>query len=367
MIKEAKTVLISPFEWGLGHSARLVPVIHACRERGWKVLIAADGKPLDFLRGIFPDLPWVVLPFTNIKYSRKNNFMSSLIPQLPGIIRAVRKNRRQISEIVELHGIDYIIGDHQYGLSHHRIPSVFISNQIWLLAPKGWQFAEKWIYGVHKKVLRNFTFLWLADFPGEINFSGKQTHLPEQPDNSRFIGPISRFIGMNKPSSPAKMDAKILLILSGPEPQRSILENKIAKILLHNRVEVVILRGLPPPAGSPMPLPRKEENLIWLDHADDATLAQLIHSAEKIICRPGLSMLSDLATLGKTALLVPTPGQTEQNYMAEKLHSKAHFALVKQKDLSMEIIDSFQPEKYTLFPKPDFTALNIALDELSSR
>lgn len=293
--------------------------------------------------------------------------MSSLIPQLPGIIRDVRKNHRQISEIVELHGVDYIIGDHQYGLSHHRIPSVFISNQIWLLAPKGWQFAEKWIYRIHKRVLRNFTFLWLADFPGEINFSGKQTHLPEPLDNTRFIGPISRFIGMKKFSVPPKSGPKILLILSGPEPQRSILEKKIAKILLHNKVETVILRGLPPPAGNPIPSSRKEENLLWLDHADDATLAQLIHSAEKTICRPGLSMLSDLVTLGKTALLVPTPGQTEQNYMADKLNSKAHFAVVKQKNLSMEIIDSFQPEKYKLFPKPDLIALNRALDELASK
>ena len=363
VVKKSRTILVSPLEWGLGHTTRLVPVINACLEREWKVVIAADGKPLDFLRQRFPDLQWEVLSFTPVHYSRKDHFIGSLIPQLPGFIRAVAKNRRQISGLAERYAIDAIISDHRYGLTHPGIPSVFISNQIWLLAPDGWQFAESLVYRIHKRILRKFTFCWLADFPGKPNFTGKQTHLPKGESHSRFIGPISRFIGMKDPP-PSSLSAKILVILSGPEPQRSILENKIAEILRHSREEIIILRGLPPPAGSPMPVPQKKGNLWWVDHTDDETLAGLINYAEKIICRPGLSMLSDLAALGKTALLIPTPGQTEQNYMAKRLANQAYFGLVKQADLCMEIIDSFEPGMFKLFPRPDLTALDEALDEL---
>jgi len=364
--KQSLNVLVSPLDWGLGHAARLVVIILACRERGWKVVIAGNGKSLDFLRSRFPDLPWVSLHFKRIRYSKKDKFFRNLIPQLPGFIRAVRENRRQVKGLIKEYSIDAIICDHRYGLGSQFIPAVFVSNQVWLLTPGRWSFAEKWIYKIHMKVLSKYRYLWLADFPGEKNFTGKQTHIPEQPSSSRFIGPVSRFIGIKDFPEPENEGPDILVILSGPEPQRSILETKIAGLLLRKAEKVIVIRGIPPPAGNPIPDLKQEENIAWLDHADDITLAGLIKSAGKIICRPGLSMLSDLAALGRTALLVPTPGQTEQNYMASRLKRKSYFAVIEQIDLKKESIDAFEPDKYRLFPETNLDALNKALDELFS-
>jgi len=362
--KQSLNVLVSPLDWGLGHSARLVPVILACLERNWTVVIAANGKSLDFLRNRFPDLPWVVLPFKRISYSRRDNFFSKLIPQLPGFIKAVKNNQHQLRGLIDKYDIDAIIGDHRYGLGNQKVPSVFISNQLWLLTPKQWSFTEKWIYKIHKRVLRKYTYLWLADFPGDKNFTGKQTHTPDQPASSRFIGPISRFIGKTDILQPESKEPDILIILSGPEPQRSILETKIARLLLNRKEKVMIIRGIPPPVGDPVGGLYREENISWLDHGDDPTLAGFIKSAGKIICRPGLSMLSDLVALGRTALLVPTPGQTEQNYMAGRLKKKSYFAVVEQVELDWDSIDAFDPGKYRLFPETNLDALNKALDEL---
>lgn len=361
--KKSRTILVSPLEWGLGHTARLVPVIRACLASKHKVIIAADGKSLNFLRRNFPNLEWERLPFKKISYSRNDKLITNILTQIPGFIAAIRRDTRRIKVLIKKHNIDLIISDNRYGLYHKDVQSVFITSQMWLIAPQGWRWGEKFVFLIHKRFLRKFTHIWFADFPGDINITGRQTHLPEPYLKARFVNPLSRFTDHKTEKKP-EFFSEILVIISGPEPQRSILEVQISDLLRNSGKETIILRGLPPPPDSAPSTPVKDGFILWFDHADNDTIYHLMHSAKKIISRPGISMLSDLTALGKTALLIPTPGQTEQEYMAGHLADQGFFSLTRQKDLSMEKIDSFDPGQLKQFPKPNLSELEKAINEL---
>jgi UDP:flavonoid glycosyltransferase YjiC (YdhE family) len=328
-----ETILASPLEWGLGHTVRLVPFIETALADGHRVILASDGTSLDFLRHRFPLLEWVRLPFYPVRYAAGNQFFTRLFPQIPGIWGAIRSNHRQLSRLVKEYGITRVISDHRYGMWHSDVHSIFITNQLWLKAPRGFGFAEGFVYRIHRIALRNFSEILIADHAGEPNLSGLLTHPRRLPANAAYIGPVSRFMGIaaEKPADAAPFD--VLAIVSGPEPQRTLLEELLTKRFSKSGESAVILRGLPPKDPSTEPYRRHDGNILFIDHARDEQLAWYIFHAREIICRPGNSTLSDLLYFGKTALLVPTPGQTEQEYVAGHLEKRGGFKLIRQKDL----------------------------------
>lgn len=334
MEKKPDTILVSPLEWGLGHTVRLVPFIRQAIGDGHQVILASDGVSLDFLRDQFPDLTWVRMPFYKVRYPDDGGFFRKLLPQVPGILRAIRKNHKQLANIVAQYHVTRIICDHRYGMYHKGVHSIFITNQLWLKAPKGWNFAEGLVYRIHRIALTKFSEIWIADYPGVPNLSGILTHPRRLPVHSKYIGPVSRFKDII-PAKPGKTKSfKSLALISGPEPQRTIFENLLKKRFIANGTPALILRGLPPSIPGEKPVFRQESSVTLLDHACDEHLVWYIQNAGEIICRPGNSTVSDLAFLGKTAILVPTPGQTEQEYVATHLEKQGLFRVCRQDRLA---------------------------------
>ncbi len=328
-----KTILVSPLEWGLGHTVRLVPMIEHLTAKGHRVLLASDGRSLRFLRFRFPGLPWVRMPFYPVRYPVNRWFFLKIIPQIPGILRAIRQNHQQVSRLVKEWSISLIISDHRYGLTYSGVPSIFITNQLWLKAPKGFAWGEPLVYRLHLWYLKKYTRIWLPDLPGEPNISGIQTHPPHLPLRAEYIGPISRFRNIS-PEQPGNANPfEILGLLSGPEPQRTILEDILIENCRATGTAAVILRGLPP--EDPSAHLSEEDNgcIRLINHATDRQLLWYILQAPRIICRPGNSTVSDLILLGKSALLVPTPGQTEQEYVAKHLAAQGWFEVCTQENL----------------------------------
>ena len=212
-----RIILVSPLEWGLGHTVRLVPFIRKALGEGHRVILASDGVSLDFLRYQFPDLSWIRMPFYTVRYPRTAGFFGKLIPQIPGILRAIRKNHRQVAEIVSTYDISEIICDHRYGLYHKDVRSIFITNQLWLKAPKGWSFGEAFVYRLHRLALRKFSEIWIADYSGSPNLSGLLTHPRHLPENSKYIGPVSRFQGIVPERPGYAKPFEVLALVSGPE------------------------------------------------------------------------------------------------------------------------------------------------------
>ncbi|MDD4645276.1 MAG: hypothetical protein PHY99_04730 [Bacteroidales bacterium] len=330
MSEKPKTILVSPLEWGLGHTVRVVTFIRDAIRDGHQVILASDGVSLDFLRYRFPDLPWVRMPFYSVRYPDDGRFFRKLIPQGAGILRSIRKNHKQVAEIVEKYQVTDIISDHRYGLYHKDVHSVFITNQLWLKAPVGWSFGEGLVYLLHRMALRKFSEIWIADFEGTPNISGKLTHPPRLPEQARFIGPVSRFqqVVAVKPDNAESAD--ILALISGPEPQRTLLEEKLKNRFIRDGHKALIFRGIPPSSPGEIPATVHEGPVTLTDHASDEHLLWYILEAREIFCRPGNSTLCDLISLGKSATLIPTPGQTEQEYVAQHLQEQGLFTVCKQ-------------------------------------
>ncbi len=335
-LRQPETILFSPLEWGLGHTVRLVPFIRSAISQGHRVILASDGPSLDFLRHRFPDVTWVRMPFYRVRYPSGSRFFTRLLPQVPGILRAIRANHRQLDILVREHGITRVICDHRYGLWHRDVHSIFITNQLWLRAPRVLRFCEGLVYRLHRFALRNFSEIWIADHQEEPNLSGLLTHPTPLPVRASFIGPVSRFSGIQpvKPEDAGRFE--VLALVSGPEPQRTLFEELLTKRFLRTGQTAVVLRGLPPidPAG--IPPERTEGNIRYIDHACDEHIAWYMLNAGEIICRPGNSTLSDLLHFGKTAILVPTPGQTEQLYVAGHLKDQGRFIVLRQVELDVK-------------------------------
>jgi predicted glycosyltransferase len=325
-----KTILVSPLEWGLGHTVRVVPFIVKALQEGHQVILASDGPSLNFLRYRFPDLFWIRMPFYQVRYPDSGRFFRKLIPQIPGILMAIYRNHQQVAEIVAKYQINEIICDHRYGLYYKGVHSIFITNQLWLKAPDGWSFGEGFIYWVHRLILNRYSEIWIADYSGDQNLSGLLTHPPKLPKNARYIGPVSRFQGVVAEQTRYAQPFEVLALVSGPEPQRTIFEDLLKHRFRKNGTMSVILRGLPQSSPDKTPLIVQDGSILMIDHAIDEHILWYITQAKEIICRPGNSTLSDLKWLGKGALLVPTPGQTEQEYVAGHLESGGLFRVTTQ-------------------------------------
>ncbi len=328
-----ETILVSPLEWGLGHTVRLVPFIRKAIGEGHRVILASDGTSLDFLRNRFPELSWIRMPFYQVRYPTDGRFMRKLIPQIPGILLAIRKNHQQLRKIVSEYGITDIISDNRYGLFHKGVHSTFITSQLWLKAPPGWSFGEGFVYWLHRSAIRKYSKVLIADHAGLPNITGILSHPPRLPRQAEYIGPVSRFQGL-KPEKPEGAEPfDTLALISGPEPQRTLLENLLKERFIKEGTAALILRGIPPKIPGAEPATSQEGPVLLIDHAKDEHLLWYILQAKVIICRPGISTLSDLSSLNKTAILVPTPGQTEQEYLARHLEKQGTFSVLRQEGL----------------------------------
>ncbi len=328
-----KRILVCPMDWGLGHATRMVPVIRLLLGEGAEVVLGADRKPLAFLRRQFPDAEWVQVPGFQPKYQKSGWLPLKMALDVPEMLAEAEKAHKLLEKLIDRKKIDAVISDNRYELWSEKIPTVFMTHQLNILLPHvlapGRLLARKMIYGFIKK----HDELWIPDFEGGPNLSGKLSHVKKWPLQNRFfIGPLSRFASHRAPSMPQQdYRLDVLCLLSGPEPQRAIFEEKLIEQLGHSTLKSVLLSGKPDENKI-----QKAGNLEIRSHAGDAEMLQLIKSARTVICRSGYSSLMDLAAIGKTAVLVPTPGQPEQEYLARKMKKEGYFYTCSQKGFHLE-------------------------------
>lgn len=220
-----------------------------------------------------------------------------------------------------------MISDNRYGLWHPRIPTVILTHQAAIITGLG-HFADRLIRSLHYRQLARFGQTWLVDTPGEPNLSGALAHPPVLPRNAAYVGWLSQL------QAPQRLEDQgyVLILLSGPEPQRSLLADLLWKqaCALPGR-RFVFVEGAAGAFRSPVP-----EHIRYFPRAGTAELQDVLAGASMVVCRSGYSSLMDLALFGKSAILVPTPGQTEQEYLARKLHAAGVFMHRPQQDFSLD-------------------------------
>ena len=355
-----KKFLVCPLDWGLGHATRLVPVVEALLRRGAQVILAADHRPYEFLAGRFPGCKLVRLGGYSPRYPEHGSMALNMLREFPKMKRSARKANKELQTLVRELGIDAIISDNRYELFSKDAYNIFISHQLNIQTPGFTRLFKPFIQHTITSYIRHFDELWIPDVEGDPNLSGSLSRPRRFPvPRHFFIGPLSRFSLLETVNSYDDID--LLVLLSGPEPQRSILEREISSSASQTALRTVILQGKPEDRGTV-----SKGNIRYVAHADDATIAGMIRSARFVISRPGYSTLMDLAILGKQAIFIPTPGQTEQIYLARRLEQFKLFYRVDQDDIDLPQAIERSKDYGGMNIKADNKVLHQRLDEIMS-
>lgn len=302
-----KTILIAPLNWGLGHATRCIPIIKALQENNYIPIIASDGIALELLRKEFPYLQTLELPSYQIEYAKNGkNFKWKLLQNCPKMIEAVLNEKKMVKEWVKKYDIDGIISDNRLGVFNRKIPSVFITHQLNVMTGNTTWITSK----LHQYIIKKYTSCWVPDVAEAPNLTGKLGHLESSSFNIKYIGPLSR---LHKKESEKIYD--LMIILSGPEPQRGLLEEKLNKEVLRYQGKVVFIKGIIEKDQ------KKEqiENVTYYNFMNTRQLEQTFNESNLVLCRSGYTTIMDLVKLEKKAYFIPTPGQYEQEYLAKKL------------------------------------------------
>ncbi|MEM7160842.1 MAG: glycosyltransferase [Bacteroidota bacterium] len=319
-------ILVCPLDWGLGHSTRCIPLIDQFLRLGKQVSIAGNGGSLELLKLEFPDLIFFELPAYNISYPKKGKyFLWHMGFQSKKILQAILREKKEVERILENSSIDLILSDNRFGCYHKDIYSVFLSHQVNMSLPQGFN----WLNRINKQFISRFNELWIPDFEGPDNLTGELSNAEGM--DAKYIGPLSRFKRCEKSTN---MTYDLLCILSGPEPQRSIFEAAVRRKMLSSKLKCALLRGVPNE-----PSKSKFENIDIWGHLRGTDLNDLINQSKWVLCRAGYSSIMDLYQLQKEAILVPTPGQTEQEYLARYLDGRKGFTFINQDELERFVFE----------------------------
>ncbi len=302
-----KRILIAPLNWGLGHATRCIPIIRELIDQNFEPVIASDGPALDLLKKEFPDLEHHSLPSYNIQYPKYSLLFSwKLLTQTPHILRNIHAEKKVVQHLVQTKNISGIISDNRWGVRSKNVPSVFVTHQI-----KVFSGFTTWMSSlIQQNYIRKFDECWIPDISDYPNLSGKMSYPKNTDFPIKYLGIISR---LEKKIIPKEFD--ILVLLSGPEPQRGILENLMFEKLKVLDVKMLMVRGV----IEEKQVLEKKDNFSVYNFLKTEELEKALNSSNLVICRPGYTSLMDLAKLEMPAFLIPTPGQYEQEYLALRL------------------------------------------------
>lgn len=309
---DAPRILVAPLDWGLGHATRCIPIINALLTAGCSVTLAGAGPSGTLLKTTFPHLSFLPLKGYPIRYAAtRMGTIARLLQQVPRLLRAIREEKKWLEEVLEDYRFDAVIADNRYGLHSRKAFCILITHQLQIQTPFGWA-GHAVVQKLNYRLVRRFDACWVPDAEGPENLSGRLGHPPVLPPVPlTYIGPLTRF---RSPEAPV-LPLYLLVLLSGPEPQRSILERRVLEQLQHYRQPVLLIRGLPGHTGLP-PVPY---HITVVNHLPSETLQMALAAASFVVARAGYSTVMDLLALHKKGILVPTPGQTEQEYLARHL------------------------------------------------
>jgi len=332
-----KNILVAPLNWGLGHATRCIPIINELIKNNYNPIIATDGVALALLKKEFPDLLALELPSYHIEYAKKGkNFKWKLLQNSPNTINAIVSEKKVVKKWVSEYNLSGIISDNRLGVYSKKVPSVFITHQIRVMSGKTTWISSK----IHQKLIKKYTECWVPDVEGFPNLSGKLGHVKKFNVNLKYIGVLSR---LEKEVVPEIYD--LMVIISGPEPQRTLLEEKLISELNEFSKPVLFVKGK---VEAEQKI-EKIDNIVFYNFMTSDELQKAFNCSNKVLCRSGYTTVMDLAKLEKKAFFIPTPGQFEQEYLAKLYHEVNLVPTASQDDFT--ISDLKQIDLFRGLPK----------------
>ena len=311
-------VLVAPLNWGLGHASRCIPMIERLQSEGHEVVLGGNGESLTLLRKRFPSLTVLPLASLDLRYGKGSRQVLAMLCALPQLIRSARQDHALLEEYLRYEQLDEVISDNRFGLYSHKTRCIYMTHQLIIPLPRPWRWLEPLVARMHRRLINRYDACWIPDESvgkdGKQGLAGKLSHPAVMPNNTEYIGVLSRFTG--KTFQPDRT-YKVVAVLSGLEPQRSLFEQTICRRYENSDATVLIVRGkmhCPPTVV-------KHANITIVPWLDDTHLAAYLLGAERILCRSGYSSVMDMHALGVMPKVEwhPTPGQPEQEYLERHL------------------------------------------------
>ncbi|HNZ43284.1 MAG TPA: glycosyltransferase [Bacteroidales bacterium] len=320
---EKKNILICPLNWGLGHASRCIPLIKILNQAGHHVVIAADGPAARLLKNVFPDNESVIFGDYNIRYSKGGHLVRTILWQIPKILFRIAAEHHKVKSIVKKYNIDTLISDNRFGLWNRKIRTVYVTHQLFIKSPAGNRLVEKWLQKIHFFFIKKYDVCWIPDLTGDFKLSGELSGKHPLPANARFIGLLSDFCDAPLQTTTGY---DVCAVISGPEPQRSIFQRLLLEQLKNSGKKAVVILGKPAEKS----ISTTDKNITVFNYLTADEIKKYFMCSEYVIARAGYSTIMDLAVTGRKAILVPTPGQTEQEYLAGYLKQKKIYYSTKQ-------------------------------------
>lgn len=357
-LAKQKKILIAPLNWGLGHASRCVPVIKELKAMGHFPVVAASPNLRVFLQGEINDLCFLDLPEFQIQYGAEKNFFSILLGQLPSYLQNIKNENSQLDRIIVDEGIDGVISDNRFGLYSKQVPCALISHHLSPIASGFAKIFEKRAQKFIRDKIQCFDFCWIPDYADRW-LSGNLSELNEETDNLRLVGPLTRM----RPMDSCDKDIDLSVIISGPEPQRSLFDREIMAELSNLKdLKIQVLRGLP--QAPPMKI---SGNINVLNHLPADEIRNMIKRSKLVLGRSGYSSIMDLERLGAKAVFIPTPGQTEQIYLANRFQELGIAPFQEQSKLNLKELLNRSKEFKGFTSRPIGSKLKKALGEFVNR
>ncbi|MDT0554169.1 glycosyltransferase [Urechidicola vernalis] len=345
--KKEGNILVAPLNWGLGHATRCIPIIIQLQNQGFNPILASDGDSLLMLQKEFPLLDSINLPSYGISYPKNGTFLKlKLLIRLPKVIKTIIKEKQVVSQLIRDKNIIGVISDNRIGVRNKGIPSIYITHQINVLAGIFTFFTSR----VHQYYMKKFDECWVPDVAGEFGISG----LLSKNESNRKIRKIGLLSRLKKRKIEIKYD--LLILLSGIEPQRSQLENKLIEEVKNFNGSALFVRGS---INSETSF-KDSKKIIYKNFLKSDELEKAIAQSKIVLARSGYSTIMDLAIMSKRAFFIPTKGQNEQEYLAKHLEaiSIAPYATEEKFEIqmleNMKYYSGFIHDFNTEFPKTLF-------------
>ncbi len=351
-----RVVLISALDWGLGHAARCLPLINSYKKKGAKVIISGSGKSGEWLHNKFPEEQYIALPGIEINYKLNNSgLLFSVLKQIPALIKNIKSENRVISELIKTNSVDLIISDNRYGVYNKNVKSILITHQLNIRSGSRTLLLDKIATRLIQNYFTNFDEIWVPDFEGPLNLSGDLSHGKMHfKDKIKYIGPLSRFkhesiidkdvkevfeqksmFPNNESSNPVTPNnQKVLALLSGPEPTRTEFESELIEIFSKSKLQLDLVRG----TLTKNPHQTVPANIRIINFAEDVQIKKLREENTVCIMRSGYSSLMDHYYLGGKIILIPTPGQGEQEYLASYWNKNYDVPVINQSELKSNLV-----------------------------
>ena len=351
-----KKILIAPLDWGLGHTTRCISIVRFLLDTGSSVIVACNPEQKALLQKEFNNISYLDLKGYEIAYSKhKNLFPLKLIAQLPKIASRIFLEHQWLQKVIDAYQIDLVISDNRFGLYTSKVTCIFITHQLTIKAPFAW--LEHFLQRINYSYINRFTQCWVPDYAGEKNIAGLLSHPKKLPNIPvHYIGPLARF----KKEETTTIHYQCCIILSGPEPQRSLLEELILLQLPALKGNFLLVRAKPNAPALNISLP----NVTIHNHLNSRELQEAINASAFVVTRSGYTSVMELLALQKKLVLIPTPGQTEQEYLAQQLMHHHLAYCVEQDDFNLEDALTIAKEFAYHLPTMEGNTLNSILQEL---